>query len=161
VVVVDGREKSPYTFSGLQTDAKDGRLPLIVPTEWAYLKTGDYSIHGEESLVAVERKSLADLYSTLGQNRDRFEAEHERMAKMQFAAVVIEASWEEIVEHPPERSRLTPKSVYRTGIAFMERYGVPWLTMGGRRLAEITTFRILERFWRDLQDRGPVAKTAS
>ena len=40
------------------------------------LKAGDYTIAGLEDVVVVERKSIKDLFGTLGQHRDRFEAEH-------------------------------------------------------------------------------------
>jgi hypothetical protein len=68
------------------------------------------------------------------------------MAEMSFAAVVIEASWEQILFWPVE-SRLNPKSVFRTAISWQQKFGVPWLAMGSRELAEITTFRLLERFY--------------
>lgn len=152
-IIVDGREKAPYTFTGLLADADKKHRPLEVPRKWGYLKAGDYSIDGMESLVAVERKSLEDLYSTLGSHRDRFEAEHERLAAMAFAAVVIEADWATILRHPPARSRLLPKTVYRTAIAWQIRYGVPWMAVNGRRLGEITTFQILEKFWREEERR--------
>ncbi len=144
---MDGREKAPYTFQGLVSDAKDGRRPLVISWEYAYLQTGDYTIAGHEGEVAIERKSLEDIYVTLGQHRERFEREHVRLAKMGFAAVVIEASWHWILTQPPERSQLRPKVVFRTAISWMVRYRVPWLTMQTRRLAEITTFRLLEKWW--------------
>jgi ERCC4-type nuclease len=146
-VLIDGREKAPYTFTELNADANKGNRPLSVATRWAYLPTGDYTIAGMESLIAIERKSLVDLYSTLGQHRERFEREHERMASMTFAAVVIESDWSTILNCPPERSRLLPKVIFRTAISWMQRFGVPWLTFTDRRLAEIATFRILEKFW--------------
>lgn len=146
-IIIDGREKAPYTFTGLRADADKQCRPLAVPTQWGYLDAGDYSIAGMESLVAVERKSLEDLYSTLGQHRTRFEAEHERLASLTFAAVVIEADWPKILRRPPERSRLLPKTVFRTAMSWTVRYGVPWIAAGDRRLAEITTFELLRKFW--------------
>lgn len=151
-VVVDGREKTPYTFSGLRADANLRRRPLAIPWEWTYLETGDYSVKGYENYVAIERKSLGDLYMTLGQHRDRFEREHERLSEMDFAAVVVEASWETILQHPPEMSKLLPKCVYRTALSWAVKYGVPWFCVEGRRLGEVTTFRLLERWWRFRKD---------
>ena len=148
-VLIDGREKAPYRFTGLHADANQGGKPLIVPTEWAHLKTGDYTIRGLESVVCVERKSLDDLYSTLGQHRDRFEAEHLRMAQLRRSCVVIEASWWEILEVPPNRSRLNPKTVFRTAISWFARYGVPWFACEDRRLSEIFTFRFLQKAWKE------------
>lgn len=107
---------------------------------------------GGEGLVAVERKSKEDLFSTLGQHRERFEAEHARLSALDFGAVVIEASWEEILERPPERSALNPKTIFRTCVAWSIRYRVPWFCLPGRRAAEVATFRLLERWWHDRQD---------
>lgn len=127
---------------------------MAVKWQWGYLTTGDYSILGYEGRIAIERKSLEDLYGSLGQQRDRFEREHERMAKLEFAAVVIEASWKEILTRPPERSRLNPKTIHRTALSWLVRHGIAWLTVEDRRLAEITTFRLLDRWWRLIQERG-------
>lgn len=151
LIVIDDREKTPYSFSGLRADAAKKNRPLLISTTTGRLDSGDYSIAGYESLVAVERKSLEDLYSTLGGNRERFEAEHERLACLEFAAVVIEASWDEIIAAPPLRSQLNPKTVHRTSISWAIRYGVHWIAMGSRRAAEIETYRILEMFWRQKQ----------
>lgn len=149
MVCVDGREKAPYHFTGLVADAAQQHRPIIVPTEWAHLKTGDYTIRGLEDQFTVERKSLVDLFSTLGQHRDRFEAEHKRMAKMLRALVVIESTWFEITHWPPERSKLNPKTVFRTAVSWYARYGVPWIVAEDRRLAEIFTFRFLEKVWKE------------
>lgn len=147
-VVIDGREKAPYSFTGLFTDGGAKKRPLIVPWEWKHLKTGDYAIAGLETECVVERKSLADLYGTLGRRRKQFEAEFERMSAMPYAAVVIEADWNMILHSPPAYSKLAPKTVFRTVLAWQQRYpNVHWNLMGNRRLAEIATFRTLERFW--------------
>ena len=149
VVLVDGREKAPYTFTGLRSDASLGRKTLVIPTEWAHLKTGDYTVRGIKDSVTVERKSLEDLYSTLGQHRDRFEAEHERLAEFKRAVVIVEASWTAILKAPPARSKLNPKTVFRTAMSWYVRYGVPWFTADGRRMAEVMTYRFLEKAFRE------------
>lgn len=148
-VAVDSREKAPYTFTGLRADAAQKNRPLAVAWEYRTLKSGDYSLVGHEGEIAIERKSLADLYGTLGQNRERFEAEHERLADMSAAFVVIEATWPEILSSPPIESKLNPKTVFRTAISWQLRYGVPWLALGDRRLCEHFTFRTLEKWWRE------------
>lgn len=153
-VVIDSRERAPYQFHGLHADADDNHRMLVIPTEWRYLKTGDYSIKGYESLVAVERKSLNDLYSTLGQHRERFENELQRLAMLEFAAVVVEASWDTIVNAPPEFSLLNPKCVFRTAVSWMVKYRVMWVAVEGRRAAEVTTFRLLEKWWKGYRERN-------
>lgn len=151
-IAVDGREKARYTFDGLVSD--DKHRPLMVSTAWQHLWSGDYSIQGLENRVAVERKSLADLYGSLGQHRNRFEAEHWRLSLMDAAVVVIEASWREILTTPPPYSQLSPKTVWRTSISWQLRYGVPWVPADTRRLGEIYTFRFLEKFWKELNHGG-------
>jgi DNA excision repair protein ERCC-4 len=151
-VLVDGREKAPYRFDGLLAPASQKKRPLMVTTEWTHLKTGDYSVQGLENVVVVERKSLADLYSTLGQHRKRFEAEHERLATFTRACVVIESDWDGVLNWPPERSKLNPKSVFGTAASWYVRYGIPWFAMEDRRLAEIFTFRFLEKAWREFHE---------
>ena len=76
-VVVDDRERLPYEF------------PSWVPGR---LQTGDYSLAGFETQVAVERKSKEDAYRSLGTDRGRFYAEFERLSKFRYPALVIESS---------------------------------------------------------------------
>jgi ERCC4-type nuclease len=148
-ILVDHREKAPYLFQGLLADANKQDRPLIIPVKYVHLKTGDYSIEGMEDMVTIERKSLSDLYSTLGSHRERFEREHVRMAAMEFAAVVFESSWADAVVHPPERSQLHPRTVFRTGMSWAQRYGVHWIPAGDRHGGEIMTYQLLRFFWRD------------
>ena len=201
VVLIDSREQLPYQFKGLKGDARQHGRPLVVTTEWAPLKSGDYSIKGMEDLVAVERKTLADLYNSCGQGRERFEREHERLAQLMFAAVVIEADVDTILCEPPGYSGMQAKAVFRTMLTWMVRYGIDWFPCGGRsctvleaaeklnltfpamfytelkealdsnreriwvvrnevrlknsrRLGEITTFRLLEKFWKEQTNGG-------
>jgi hypothetical protein len=73
-----------------------------------------------------------------------------------FAAVIVEASWESILYDPPPDLRMTPKSVYRSILAWQQRAPtnrIHWLLMDTRDMAERFCFRILERFWDDEQER--------
>jgi len=142
VVIVDTREQNPYTFEDISPP------PDIVT---GGLKTGDYSIEGYESRIAVERKSLVDLYGSVGNGRKRFEKEMERMFDLEFAAVVCEADWFTVLRNPPSRSKMNPKSVYATILAWMQRYRVHWLMCPNRSFAEKTTYRMLERWYWDEQ----------
>jgi len=153
-VLVDVQEKLPYQFTGLRADARDGRRPLAVTVKRGRLVTGDYSLESDgrsyADRIAVERKSLEDVYGTLGQHRERFEHELARLQRLDFAAVVVEAEWDTIIRAPPERSQLRPKVVYRSFLAWMQRYPkVHWVMCPGRQFAEVTTFRVLERWWKD------------
>lgn len=151
-ILIDTREQHPYTFQGILADAKHGRVPLIVHTEIATLKTGDYSIDSMEHLVCVERKSLADAYGTFGGGRERFERELERMLEFDHAAVVIESSMRYALENPPLGSGLSPKSMWRSVNAWEQRYGVHFHWCDDRFLAERKTWNILKRYWHDVKE---------
>lgn len=154
-VVVDSREQLPYDFSGM-TSQTTGET-LVVPVLVRGLPSGDYSIDGDgmENRIAVERKSLDDLYGSVTWGRVRFEAEIARLNDLAaggFAAVVIEATWPEIVapvEHRPGWINQTdPRSVEGTIVAWSIRYSrVHWWACGDRRGAECRTFSILSKFW--------------
>jgi hypothetical protein len=78
------------------------------------------------------------------------------MMEMEFAAVVIEASWPEICRpkefNPGWRSKLDPKSVFGTIFSWSVRYPkIHWFVMGGRRMAEVAAFEVLARFWKEKQ----------
>ncbi len=161
-VICDSREQLPYEFTGM-TD-KNGKA-LLVPTKIKGLASGDYSIEGMEDRLAIERKSLDDLYGSVTWGRDRFEREIIRLNEMgngertrHFSAVVIEATWPEIVapaEHRPGwENRTDPRSVEGTIIAWSIRYPrVSWWACGDRRGAECRTFSILRAFWKEQQHR--------
>jgi len=85
-IIVDTREQQPLAFPGWKVE----RLGL-----WA----GDYGLRGFSADevpgglprmgIAVERKSIPDLYSTMTNGRERFEKEIKRLQYFDFAAIVI------------------------------------------------------------------------
>lgn len=150
-VATDTREQAPFTFLGLRADADQGSLPLVIPTETKTLLTGDYSIVGFESQIAIERKSLEDAVSTIVVDRDRFDREFQRMQSYRFAAVVIEASWGKLLTPIPNR-RIKPKSITRGIMSLMLRYPtVQWVMCPDRRFAECFTYQLLAKFWEHRQ----------
>jgi DNA excision repair protein ERCC-4 len=96
-VVVDSREQDPWSMEPCKVTV-DG---LIV---------GDYSVLGLESVIAIERKSLADFVGCCGGDRERFQRELDRLRGWPVSAVVIEASWSDF-ELGEWRSKLTAKQV--------------------------------------------------
>lgn len=154
-VWIDNREQLPYTFANLPPKASRSGL-FVVPTERLYLATGDYTISGYEDRFAIERKSLEDLYATLGQHRDRFENELQRLNAMAFAAVIVEASVREVWNPAKFRrgwqSRLKPMSVEGTIVSWSIRYPrVHWWPVGGRREGEVRAFHAMEQFWNQMR----------
>lgn len=155
-VVIDTREQRMYRFRSIVADTiyggERGAL-LTVPTTIEGLASGDYSLYGYADKVAVERKSKADLFSTISQGRDRFERELARLNEMEFAAVVVEAEWSDIVNERSEHSALSPKTVFRSVLAWQQRFvRVHWWFVAGREFGEATTFRILERYLKERAD---------
>jgi hypothetical protein len=165
VVMIDTREQRPFDFHGLRADARNDYRPLKVTTLRGTLRSGDYSLAGFEDCIALERKSLADLYGTIGQGRDRFVRELERLNELSVAGVICECDWDRILREPPPHTKLLPKVVFRSILAWTQRFPrVHWWMMPSRELAMATAFRALERFWLDSQaqqkeeaDRGPQA----
>ncbi len=96
VAIVDSREQLP--------------LDLFLPSKRGTLQAADYSVEGLTHMIAVERKSLADLTVCVGRERVRFDACVKRMKAYEVRALVIEASWADI-EAGGWRAHVTPGQV--------------------------------------------------
>lgn len=131
-VVVDDRERLPYEFPSWVP----GRLP-----------TGDYSLVGFESEVAVERKSKEDAYRSLGADRDRFEAEVKRLSEFRYPALVIESSLPDFLV-PPPLSSMHPRAAIATLLAWSVRYRLPIFFCGDRWHAQALVGHVLRFYWR-------------
>lgn len=142
-IIVDTREQRPFSFAGIRH--RSGRLivPRIVKTT---LKSGDYSIVGFENQIAIERKSISDLFSSVGSSRERFVKELRRLSAFRFAAIVVEADYGEIANDPPPYTKMSPDSVINSLLAWQVRYGVHVVPMPDRRRAEEATFVLLRTF---------------
>lgn len=140
VLVADTREQAPYQFEQYDCELAHASLP-----------TGDYSIAGLEGHAAIERKSLDDLISCLmGDGRKRFERELARLRGYDMAAVVIEASMEDVRQHN-YRSKMQPHAVLQSILAFQVRYGVPFTWAGSREGGEYCTYWALSKFMREAE----------
>jgi ERCC4-type nuclease len=144
IIVQDSREQCPFRFSD------------SVTVHVATLDAGDYSVAGLTASVAIERKSLEDLVGSITAGRERFLACCSRLARLDFAAVVVEASIEDVLAGC-YRSRTRPQSVVGTMLAIHADYGVPTIWAGSRSNAANMTERLLVRLWRNAVARGEVA----
>ena len=149
-IAIDTREQLPFHFRDVRMD----RRRAFVLTQKVTLSTGDYSIIGFENKVCVERKSLEDLYNTLGNGRERFVRELERMQSFETSMVVIEASWAQIMKptsyDPLFHSQMNPASVVGSIVAFAGQFPkTRWKPAGDRKHAEQETFRFLLNFWQN------------
>ena len=84
-IIQDTREQKPLFKNNAHTKAETGTL-----------KTGDYSIKGHTDKISVERKSLADLFGTLGKGHARFKKELTRSLALEYFAIVVEGSYRDI-----------------------------------------------------------------
>lgn len=82
-IVVDTREQHPL-WTGDKIERKK-------------LDTGDYSIKGFERTIAIERKSLSDLFGTVGGGHARFKAELQRALALDYFAIVVDGSYTDCV----------------------------------------------------------------
>lgn len=138
VAVCDTREQAP--------------LDLLIPTITGTLKTGDYSVRGLEHLVAVERKSLADLLVCVGRERERFDACIQRMRGYEVRVLVVEAGWGAI-ELGQWRSKLRPSQVKAALYSWMKHVSVVCVPERQTAAAIVSgiLFSAARERWRQLQ----------
>ena len=153
-IIIDNREQKAMLWD----KEGDPHFPGL-QVEWGTLKTGDYSIKGMDTpdcqqSVCIERKSMTDLFGSTGRGRERLKKEFERMAEFDCALFVIEADLKAIFRDPPTLSQMRPKTVYRTLLAFSQRYGVGIWPCPNRNFAERHTYLALKRFYDDRQPGG-------
>lgn len=136
MLLQDTREQTPLLFP-------DDEVRVVT------LTTGDYSIMCDDvdfrDRIAIERKSLSDLFGTVGNGRARFEREISRLAALERAAIVIEATMQDVIAGAPF-SQMNPRSVMGSLLAWYARYGIAPIFAGSRELAAATVRKILTKF---------------
>ncbi|HVU88050.1 MAG TPA: ERCC4 domain-containing protein [Pirellulales bacterium] len=126
--IVDTREQDPLDLAPLR----------VLP---GTLATGDYSVAGIEHLVAVERKSLADLLACVGRERERFDRECQRLLGYDTRAIVVEGEWADL-ERGDWPSRVTPAAAVGSLLGWVA-LGIPILMAGGHERAGRYVSRLL------------------
>ncbi len=115
------------------------------------LVTGDYSLVGLENIIAIERKSLGDLISCVGRERDRFDREVQRLLAYPVRALVVEATWPQI-ETGQWRGQVKPQAAIGSLLGWMA-HGLPVVMAGDHRRAGQFVSRMLyiaaRRRWRE------------
>lgn len=128
-IIVDTREKQPWMFLKYGHEVRVGTL-----------KTGDYSLAGHS--LAIERKSLADLYGSMTAGRLRFYNELRRLGDLGFAALVVEAD-EMIVEMGSGRTSVSPGRMLRTLYAWCCAFRIQLHFCANRAEAERKAYRLM------------------
>lgn len=145
VVLVDTREQEPLVF------------PVARP---ATLATGDYSTPGLENVVAVERKSLPDLFACCGHGRERFRAQVERLAALRSGHLLVEGSIDDVLNAPllgHVKSDMDPRAVLQTLLSWCTELRVPCWFAGSRQNAAAIVLGVLRHALRHF---GPVPTKA-
>jgi ERCC4-type nuclease len=121
IVLVDTREREPFPLHANHPNWIGGERRVA-------LKTGDYTVEGMESLLCLERKSLADLVACTVTYRRRFLAVCGRLARFQWKAIVVEATLEDIkggFEAFDIPSDVHPNAVCGMLDAIEAKFGIP------------------------------------
>ncbi len=132
VIVIDTREQQPYRF--------------LCESVRSALKTGDYSLIGLETIIAIERKSLNDFIGCITASRERFENELNRADSLERFWVVIESTLTSI-EKGLYRSKVNPESVLGTLAAWSNRHKVSFVFADSRQAGQKMTERLLKHAW--------------
>ena len=123
VVLVDTREKQPLPLYA--------NHPNWIGNERRHtLKTGDYTVEGMETLLCLERKSLADVVACTVARRHHFIAACSRLALFTWKAILIEATVEDIKQGFDQfgiPSDIHPNAVCGTLDAIEAKFSIPIL----------------------------------
>lgn len=121
-IIVDTREQKP--------------MFATPPCQLIGIPTGDYSVVGYTSLIAVERKSLQDLLGSVGRGRDRFRDEFMRLAEIRYRAVVIEGTQTALYKLP-KWGRVTAGHARGTMMSWGMEYNVQVHWAESRAMAKL------------------------
>ena len=143
IFVIDSREQKPWPF------------PNAVVKK---LDAGDYSLVGFEDQIAIERKEISDLFGTAGRGRRRFERELVRLSTLRYAALVIEANLDQILIQPPIYSKMNPKALAASLMAWSVRFNLHVFFASNRATGFAVCRHLLEKFWKEIH--APATATA-
>lgn len=125
-ILIDTREQKPLKF-------KSKHLDETVVTKLDY---GDYMVQfndGTVPKVSFERKSVEDLFGTLGKGYSRFKKEITRAQKDNALLIIIIEGTLSDVYNGIEHSQRKGEQVVRQLFTIMVRYHVPFVCCGSRR----------------------------
>jgi ERCC4-type nuclease len=116
ILKIDSREQYPL-FGNVRTNPTG--LAIIRDT----VPVGDYTVHGMEELVAIERKGVSDFFTYIGKDADKTLAKLDKLKAMKFKAIVIEAD-EDDLYYPSIPTTLTKEHVRGRLVSFRVKYGI-------------------------------------
>lgn len=163
VHAIPAERLSPIFTPGIFTPAVDTREPIDTayplhgyPTIRVKLDAGDYAEASIIGRAAIERKTGDDFVSCSTWDRPRAFRSYERLSKYEVKAIVIEASFDDILSHRYQ-SAATPQSVIATSLAIIADFGIPVIWAGNRENGERATLWILRRAFQKLHGKAGAA----
>lgn len=142
IIIVDTREQMPWEF-GFHTTSKKK------------LDTGDYSIEGMESILAIERKmSVSEIATNITENR--FKNVLERLGKVPHAFIIMEFSIEDIYTFPVgsdipkklwDKLRVKGNYIMKTLLEASVNHNIHLLFCGDSENAERTAVSLMKRIY--------------
>ena len=149
VVIVDSREKNPFSFSRFHG--------WFAGVEHKPLSLGDYSVAGLEEVCTVERKDLSDLVHSLTVERRAFVSRLQQMSRYPQRLLVITAALSQVKSLYPH-SRANPNRITQSLIAALAGLGVPFLCVETHELGEEIVASFLYQahlyHWLETNDHG-------
>lgn len=141
--VRDTREQYPYAFNlPIKADKFDDGGYID-----QFLSEGDYSclVNGGDILpVRIERKQFGEFFAMVGKERERFEAELERLRPYR-SFLLIEAT-EKMIWDGFERSRVPGTAAWGSVWCWAARFGITPIFGGNRAHSRAICQRLLEEF---------------
>ena len=143
-LVVDTREQTPLFLT---------YRPWII---YKKLDQGDYSVLGFEDKIAIERKSISDLLSVIGKNRERFEREIARLKNYWWKGLLIEGTEKDVYD-VHRFSSVHPNARYHS-LASFEIRGFHIYYAEDKRKARWWVLTRLIKFYRHMREGKDVEK---
>jgi ERCC4-type nuclease len=109
--------------------------PVLCQWLTPQLFLGDYTLLGMEKEIAVERKTISDLVSSIIARRGDFISKCERLSSFKKKCFVIEGTLG-LLKTPYQESGAHPNAVLGSIIAAQERWGIPVYFLDNFLLAE-------------------------
>lgn len=137
-IIVDTQEQLPYHFK------KEKHIQVVKEK----LATGDYSLKGHTDRIIIERKTLTDLLGVIGNERERFKKELQRLKdNCEFPVLLIEGNVSDIFNKSalPYDSKIHPNAVIGSLISWSVKYGVHIIFAGNRTRGELITAKYLTK----------------
>lgn len=117
------------------------------------LDVGDYTLAGLEEIVMVERKTLGDLWNTLGQtaNYKRFLREMDRAEHHRLKYLVIEATLADL-NRGYQWSKVTAANIHAKLISLQVKHDVHVIFAGRQDVARAWVRRLFDKIFKYHKD---------